>query len=613
MTPDPLDPNIIYGAGRTTVSRYDWRTGQTQNVTPIPLKGSYRAERTEPLVFSPVDRRTLYYATNVLWKTVDHGRHWVVISPDLANPKPGIPPSVGDQAAKDKSAGTKRGAIYAVAPSFKTVNTIWAGTDDGKIWITRDGGTRWKDVTPPNLPGWSKVTQLEASHYSDSTAYASVSGFRIDDPKPYIYRTRDGGRSWQLIVGGLDDSPVNTMREDPVRRGLLFAGTENGVWVSFNDGEQWQPLQLNLPHTSMRDLWIHDTDLIVATHGRSLWILDDIAPLRQATGNGAKSDLLFTPSTAIRVRQTTWSETPLPPEEPVGKNPPNGAVIDYYLARPAEGVVRLDILDAQGKVVRAYASDDPPDRTPEQLRTQMIPPYWVRPSRNPDTTIGMHRFVWDLHYTAPKSVTREYPITAVPHDTPRSPLGPWAVPGTYTVRLTTGGRSYTAPLRVKLDPRVTTTPAALEQMFALQVRLAGLVDRSSAAVFEAVSLQEQSEKLATTGAVADSLKAFTARIEAALEGEASGTAAEKLSGLRDVNGEAYALYGMVGQADAAPTAAQVAAAAKIAHEAAPALEAWETLMRSDLPAVNARLRGAGLAVLDPGQAPEHGENQGNEE
>jgi photosystem II stability/assembly factor-like uncharacterized protein len=370
VAPDPLDADVIYGAGRNEVSLYQWSTGQKENITPIPIRGDqYRTERTEPLVFSPLNPRLLYYASNILFKTTDRGATWTAISPDLARKEDGVPSSVGSMAAKDAKAPKYRGAIYSLAPSFKSINTIWAGTDDGLIWITRDGGLHWTDITPPELGPWSKVTQLEASHFDARSAYASVSRFRVDDLHPYLYRTRDGGKSWQRITTGLpDNAPVDTVREDPVRKGLLFAGTETSVWMSFDDGDHWQPLQLNLPHTSMRDLWIHDADLIVATHGRSFWILDDITPLRQASAAIASAKAhLFQPAPAWRVERDANTDTPLPPDEPAGKNPPDGAMIDYFLGAPASDPLTIEVLDSAGKLVRRYSSDDQPELTGEQL------------------------------------------------------------------------------------------------------------------------------------------------------------------------------------------------------------------------------------------------------
>ncbi len=322
VAPDPLDPDIIYGGGRSEVSKFHWSTGQVQNVTPIPLRNpKYRTDRTEPTMFSPLDPHVLYFASNVLFKTTDGGNSWQTISDDLTRENPGIPASVGNLIPK--GADKQRGVIYALAPSFKNINTLWAGTDDGLIWQTRDGGKKWNDITPKELTPWSKVTQISASHFDDDTAYASVSRFRINDEHPYIYRTHDGGKTWKLITTGLPDfGPVDTVREDPVRKGLLFAGTENSVWVSFDDGDHWQSLQLNLPHTSMRDLWIHDNDLIVGTHGRSFWILDDITPLREAADLAADTVAhLFTPAPAYRFERDTNTDTPLPPDEPAAAEP----------------------------------------------------------------------------------------------------------------------------------------------------------------------------------------------------------------------------------------------------------------------------------------------------
>ncbi|MDQ2763404.1 MAG: glycoside hydrolase, partial [Pseudomonadota bacterium] len=463
--PDPLNPNIVYGAGRTEVSRYDAITGQVRNVTPLPVKDSgVRADRTEPILFSPVDPHLLYYAADKLFATSDGGETWKAISPDLTREHTGQPASLPPLTAKQQ--GKRRGAIYAVAASFKNTQTIWTGTDDGLLWMTHDGGAHWSNITPAGVTPWSKITQIDASRFDDDTAYVSVSRMRLDDQRPYIFRTHDSGKTWQAISSTLPgDSPVNAVRADPERRGLLYAATETAVWVSFDDGDHWQPLQYNLPHTSMRDLLIHGDDLVVATHGRSFWVLDGIGPLRQlAAWKKQSGPFLFTPGTTYRVRRDTNTDTPLPADEPAGENPPDGAIIDYALPADVKGPVELEILDARGSIVRRYSSSDPITPTPAELAQQLIPPYWPRITRPLAANAGMHRQVWDLHYAAPVAIRYEYPISAVPHRTPRVPQGPLALPGTYTVKLIADGRSTTAPLVITMDPRVHTSASDLNEL-----------------------------------------------------------------------------------------------------------------------------------------------------
>jgi photosystem II stability/assembly factor-like uncharacterized protein len=613
--PDPLDADVIYGGGRTEVSKYHISTGQVQNVTPIPVRGAYRADRTEPTMFSPVNPHILYYAANMLFKTLDGGNSWTAISGDLTRPEPGAPSSVGPLLAKNPDAAKQRGVIYALAPSFHMVNTLWAGTDDGLIWITRDGGKSWSNITPPELTPWSKVTQIEASHFDDNTAYASVSRFRIDDLRPYLYRTHDGGKSWQLITNGLPDSPVDTVREDPVRRHLLFAGTETSVWVSFDDGDHWQSLQLNLPHTSMRDLWIHESDLIVATHGRSFWIMDDITALRQITDATANSDVLFKAAPAYRVRRSTNPDTPIPPDEPLGENPPDGAIIDYHLAKAASGAVTIEVLDARGAVVRRYSSSDKPDQTEAQLSKQVIPLYWIRPFKAPSLDAGMHRWVWDLRYTTPLATHYDYPISAVPHDTPRTPQGPLALPGAYTVRLTVGGQTYTTPLVVKIDPRVKTPLAGLHQQFDMQMRLASLLSDSTKAVLEARGIREQIKAILpqANGPVKDSIQTFADRLKLVLDGPDKPVPGSKEPSLSRVNGVVETVYGAVDSADAAPTAAQANAAIAAQQDASVVLKRWEEMKASDMAALNAQLRDAHLPELKVDAHSDAGAREGDEE
>ena len=647
---DPVNSDIIYGAGRFEVSKFHWSTGEVQNVTPIPIRtGKYRADRTQPILFSPLNPRVLYTTANVLFKTIDGGENWQVISPDLTREHPGIPPSVGDMAAKDSKADKQRGVIYALAPSFKTENTLWAGTDDGLIWNTRDAGKNWTNVTPPELTPWSKVTQITASHFDDAHAYASVSRFRTDDLKPYIYRTQDGGKSWKLITSGLpDDAPVNTVREDHVRRGLLFAGTENSVWVSFDDGDHWQSLQLNLPHTSMRDLWIHDDDLIVATHGRSFWILDDITSLRQVNEDTTSSAmLLFKPALAYRVRQSTNTDTPLPPDEPMGENPPDGAIIDYYLGGPGPLPVTLEILDSQGHLVRKFSSGDKSEQTQEEMAKQLIPLYWIRLPQTLSPEEGMHRWVWDLHYPAPLSTRHEYPISAVLHATPRYPLGPRALPGQYTVRLTSDRTSVSGvvpapartfvvsvPLTIKIDPRVKTPLAGLQQQFRAQVDLADKMTHTSEALAQARSLQDQLEKISAqaSGSLKDSIAEFGKKLAAILEPPATPAtpaapesapqkatppavkSAEPEPALAKVSGDISALYAEIDRADAAPTPAQAQALAAIGRNFSAVNKRWEEFKSSDIPALNRQLSAAGLPELRIESNPQLvEESSGNEE
>ena len=601
VAPDPLDSDVVYGGGRSEVSKFHWSTGQVQNVTPIPLRSpQFRTHRTEPLMFSPVDPHILYYATNVLFKTTDGGNSWQTISSDLTRENPGVPASVGTLIPN--GADKQRGVIYSLAPSFKSVNTLWAGTDDGLVWITSNGGKSWKDITPPELTPWSKVTQISASHFDEQSVYVSVSRFRINDVHPYIYRTHDGGNSWKLITVGLPDfGPVDTVREDPVRKGLLFAGTENSVWVSFDDGEHWQSLQLNLPHTSMRDLWIHENDLIVATHGRSFWILDDIAPLREAAAPLAKTDAhLFTPAPAYRVRRDTNTDTPLPPDEPGAANPPDGAVIDFYLARAGSGPVNLEILDATGQLIRRYSSTDQPEVSESDLKKQLIPLYWLRKPRTLPATSGMHRWVWDLQYPPPTSARHDYPIAAIPHDTPRFPPGPTVLPGEYMVRLTASGKSYSAPLRVKMDPRVKTSPATLEKKFAVETKLASIVSLTSAAVLQAGSLRDQLQKLAEHADTAhkDAMEKFQKKL-AELLGTASGSPApppDQVT-LAQVNAQAGTLYAQIWPADAEPTSSQMEAIAATQRGRETVMKRWDDFKAADVPALNRELQDAKLPEL----------------
>ncbi|MEO6039817.1 MAG: family 16 glycoside hydrolase, partial [Saprospiraceae bacterium] len=472
---DPLHSNLLYGG---KLSRYDRQTGQTQNVAPEAVRsGQYRFIRTAPVLFSPVDPRTLYFAGNMLFKTQNGGHSWSIISPDLSREKWDIPANVGNFNAQSIQDQRRRGVIYALAPSQQDTATIWAGTDDGLIHLTRDGGQHWKDITPPEVTPWSKVSQLEAGHFDNNTCYAAINRIRLDDQRPHILRTHDGGRSWQEMVTGLPNEPINTLREDPQQPGLLFAGSENAVYVSFDDGGHWQSLRLNMPATSIRDLVIKDDDIVVGTHGRSFWILDNITALRSivqagigADGNAVaevtKEVQLFQPQSAIRVRWNLNTDTPLPQEEPGGQNPPDGAIIDYYLPKGATGLVKLEIFDAEDHAIRTYTNED---LAPDVTKVN-IPLYWIRPQQQLSGTAGSHRFCWDMHYEPLPDIGASFPISAIYGQTEPEPSGPWVLPGNYKVRLTVDEKSYEQPLVVRMDPRVTTSAADLAQQHELSLQ-----------------------------------------------------------------------------------------------------------------------------------------------
>jgi hypothetical protein len=534
----------------------------------------------------------LYYAANHLFVTADGGQSWKMISPDLSQPKTGQPPSVPPLTLKQQD--ERRGVIYSIAASYKTTQTIWAGTDDGLVWITRDGGAHWKNITPLGVAPWSKVAQIDASRFDNGSAYVAVNRFRVDDLRPYAYRTHDGGKTWASISAGLpDDAPVNAIRADPVRPGLLYAATEKSVWVSFDDGDHWRPISYNLPHTSMRDLLVKDDDLVVATHGRSFWILDEVSPLRQLAAHAGKSEsMLLPPAPAWRVRRDTNTDTPLPLGEPAGQNPPDGAILDYDLPSAAH-TVTLDILDSQGNVLRKYSSEDPAAPTPEELRTQLIPEYWPKMHGPLPKKDGMHRWVWDLRSTAPAATNYSYPIAAVPYRTPLVPQGPLVVPGTYTVRLTVDGKSEMQQLQVKMDPRVHMSQAELEALHTAQTKMAASLDELAKADLQAHSVMEQLAAL-PDAALARQLSRSSAALKTILEGIGSNatTGAHGLPGIDKVAAEATLLYGELEQADANPTAAQLSAAAHVQKEGTEIISRWEQFKQTQLPPMNQQIRNA---------------------
>jgi photosystem II stability/assembly factor-like uncharacterized protein len=497
--PDPKDPDLVFGSQRTNVSLYNRRTGQTATVGPPPdvRTAAYgRNVRTQPIAWSPVDSKVLFYAGSAVFKTIDQGHSWTRISPDLARQTWPAPASAGKYAAGLTPSPT--GTITALALSPTNIAVLWAGTDDGNIQVTMDGGLKWTDVTPSQIKPWTRIFNMDAGHFDTLTAYAAANTLRVDDLNPHLWRTHDGGKTWTEIDNGIAPGAVtNSIREDPRKKGLLYASTDTQVWVSFDDGDHWSSLRLNMPAISVRDIEVKDdatclcSDLVAGTHGRGFWILDDVTPLRQAAeAQAAKGAYLFKPETGVRVRFGTNDPTPWPPELLAGENPPPGAIIDYYLPSAAAGEVKLEFLNSAAKVIRTYSSNDPV-RNPDPAKDPVaynklcqatptlpdcgLPLYWPAAQQVLSTEAGEHRFSWDMHYD---------PIAggggggrgggggggAVPHRTYGGVNSPWVAPGEYTVRLTVEGKSSSQPITVKMDPRVKETPAVL-QIYALTTQM----------------------------------------------------------------------------------------------------------------------------------------------
>ncbi|MGH9742885.1 MAG: WD40/YVTN/BNR-like repeat-containing protein [Candidatus Acidiferrum sp.] len=479
---DPLHPEIVYGG---TVARQNFHNEQIQFMPPTLLypadADGYRKTWTLPLVFSEVDPHVLYFSSQVLFRTANGGNTWQKISPDLTRKDPGAPANLDPATAADAPTGQRRGVIYTIAPSPKRIGEIWTGTDDGLVQLTRDEGKTWHDVTPPELTPWSKVTHIAASHFEIGEAYAAVDRHRLDDTQPYLYRTKDFGKTWQRVSNGIPDgSFLNCVRDDPKVAGLLYACTEKGVYISYDDGDNWSSLQLNMPTVSVRDLVVHDNDLVIATFGRAFWVLDDITSLRQWNAKAAHADAwLFTPQTAYRVRPGSDEGTPIPLDEPQADNPPAGAVLDYYLKEAQTEPVKLEIFDAAGKLVRRYSSADEIQKTnPDTID---IPMYWFHDVLPPSAEAGMHRFVWDLRYASAGGRRRSR----------RGGGGPLAVPGHYTVKLTAAGKTMSAPMMLKMDPNVKVTTADLQRQFLAASKLAAGVGEFSAAAQRADDLQKE--------------------------------------------------------------------------------------------------------------------------
>jgi photosystem II stability/assembly factor-like uncharacterized protein len=609
--PDPRDPDVVFGSARTNVSRYDRRTGQTTNVGPdATARGDQygRNVRTMPLVWSPLRPDVLFYASNAVWKSLDHARTWTRISPDLARQTWTVPASAGQYASTVMPG--PRGTITALAPSPRSLTVLWAGTDDGFIQVTVDGGVHWQNVTPAAIQPWTRIFNIEAGHFDTRTAYAAANTLRIDDANPHFWRTHDGGRTWTEIDGGLASGAVaNSIREDPRQPGLLYVATDAQVWVSFDDGGHWQSLRRNMPAISVRDIAVKDdstclcADLIAGTHGRGFWILDNVTPLRQMAAlqqaQHTGTPYLVKPQTAVRVRFGTNDPTPWPPELPAGENPPAGAVLDYFLPADAAGPVTLDIVNAAGRVVRSYSSADSvlvPDPALDPVAYDQIcrqkpsatycglPLYWPAPQMTIATGAGMHRVSWDLRYqpldTVKVTDAGDVGATgAVPHRSVPPPAAPWAPPGRYTVRLTVAGKSVTQALVLRLDPRVTTPAVGLAQLAALSREMYDAAAATRAAYRQARALLAQLDSTPGNEALRARVDSLAPAPRPRARGFGRPNPAEPPtleSASNALLGAAMALQG----ADVTPTAAQVAACARARTQAATVLARWARIKRA---------------------------------
>ncbi len=622
--PDPLNPNLVYagGPGRGLV-RIDRSNRQVATVSPnVSRDGDYRMAVNPPLAFSPQDPHTLYLGTQFLLATQDAGMHWKPVSPDLTKRAGSDARNAEINEENSKEAPSKkprvreeqetvrppdRSSINTLSPSPLTAGEIWAGTTNGLIQLTRDGGATWANVTPAGLSQWAQISILEASHFDAAAAYAAVDRHEENDFRPHIYRTRDFGRTWQETDAGIPDgSFARVVREDPARKGLLYAGTENATYVSFDDGENWNPLQLNMPTTSVRDLAVHGSDLVAATYGRAFWILDDLTPLRQLNAETARAKTyLYRPEKALRVRLDLNQDTPLPPEMPAGENPPDGALIDYYLASGQSEDISLAIYDTAGQLVRQFSSKPEPESTEPPPN---VPDYWVGHPQALAKNAGMNRFVWDLRYASPPALRHEYSISALYGNTPGEPLGPLALPGNYKVRLTVNGKSFEQPLEVGMDPRVDVSSTALAQQLELQKKVIDLVAASyefyhqASLLRQAVAVGEKKiAKQEQAKAAVEALKAFD---DKALKlqgtdtaGGGGGAFGKPKPTFALLNREFGSLASTIDGADAAPTPAMETAYGDYCRDLTTVANNWNELLKSDLANVNDQLAKQRLAAL----------------
>jgi len=620
IVPDPLNNNLVYAGGPSRgVVRIDRTNRQVATVSPSVMRGDneYRMATNPPLGFAPTDPHLFYMGTQYLLETRDGGLHWKAISPDLtkraepaaasadtasAEPaQPGLPARPRAQEQQETIAPQNRAAINTFALSPITAGLIWTGSNNGVIQLTRDGGATWQDVSPKGLGSLTQISIIEASHFDAATAYAAIDRHEENDFRPHFYRTHDFGKTWQETDAGIPEGCfARVVREDPVRKGLLYAGTENAAFVSFDDGDHWSSLQLNMPTTSVRDIVIHGDDLVAATYGRAFWILDDLTPLRQIdrTVTGATA-FLFKPERALRVRLDLNQDTPLPPEMPAGQNPPNGAILDYYLKSAPSDDITLGIYDSAGQLVRLYstkpeeAANEPPPN---------VPSYWLAHPEPLTKNTGENRFVWDLRYAPPPVLRHEYPISALYQGTPGLPLGASATPGKYTVRLTVNGRSFEQPLEVAMDPRVDVSNDALARQLTLERKVIDLVAASYDYYRKAVALrrtlaadQKQVERKPGGDATLAALKEFDQKAQrlqgsdGGFGGGGGGRGGRQAPAFAALNRSLGSLASVLDGQDAAPTPVMQTAFDTYCKDLATAAESWNQLMKTDLANLNGEL------------------------
>ncbi len=622
IAPRPDDPDIIFaGSYDGHLTRFDRRTGQTRNITAWPdnpmgwgaadLK--YRFQWTFPIEISPHDPNDLYIAANVVFRSRDEGHSWEVISPDLTrNDKSKEGPS-GGPITKDNTSVEYYGTIFSLAPSTLDRGVIWAGSDDGLVHVTRDGGGNWEDVTPNDMPDWGLVSIIEASPHDPGSAYLAVNRYKLDDFAPYIFRTTDYGASWKRVVRGIPANHyIRVVREDPVQPGLLYAGGEFGVYVSFDGGEQWGSLQLNLPVVPIRDMEVKNDDLVLGTHGRSFWILDDVTPLRQLNDQVARADAhLFEPRetnrTAVGSRRIRTSVG-------IGQNPPGGAIASYYFQEKPGGEVKLAFLEADGTLIREFSSVPEPSARGENAGQ---PDGGQQRARVVSADAGMSRFVWDLRYP---EADRFDGMILWSGDL----SGPRAVPGTYQVRLTVGDRTLTQSFQLVKDPRVGATEEDLQEQFDLLIAIRDRVSEANNAVAQirdirsqidgAVERVEGQSYAAEISEEADSIKATLAEVETAIYQTKNQSRQDPLNFPIRLNNKIAALTRVVASADAKPTAQSHAVFDELSGKLQTQLDRLAAIVNEDIPAFNAMVsQHAVPAVIVPGSDKEKATQATSEE